>query len=89
MDATKSEFELIKEYIDREEHFAYSIHKHDSLYDVLKDGKNLRETRLDAHRAAGQEVRKEHPSNQAPTDEMIAKGDILIWDLKEEYERQK
>ncbi len=83
--------ETLKEYlkyeIDRGRNFAYTIDPNDSLLHLLQEEKGLKKTREAAQREAGEDYRKSGDSNVSSTDQLIADGKVLIWDLKEELKK--
>ena len=78
---------VIKRMLDREDNFAYTSHSDATLAEVLREGICLKKTRVDAERAAAQDFRVKHPSNQDNGDRLLEEGKIKVWDLKEELAR--
>ena len=80
MDRTKE----IKQLLDNECRFGYSIEPQESLDQILFKTNQFKKVRLEAERAAMQEFRIKHPNNETSFAYLEEKGLVKIWDLREE-----
>lgn len=83
----KEKLEYINHKLAHGFRFAFAHKQDETLEEVLKKDDRLKQVRLEAERAAMQNWRVDNPNNKTEIDHLIDRGDIKIWDLRDEKSR--